>query len=144
MTEDGRAVVVMGIDIATYRARIGGFVFGRKMDSGIRVNGQESGLIKIWFSGLVVAVLLVIGGVEANPGPQVEQGTIDQISSYVKNQEKESKVIKQMVELHEHEMAEMRNSTDALGLKFDRVIEIVTEIMNDYGRVKQVIKEWEK
>jgi hypothetical protein len=39
------------------------------MDRGIRVKGQESGLIKIWFLGLVVAVLLVIGGVEANPGP---------------------------------------------------------------------------
>jgi hypothetical protein len=37
-----------------------------------------------------VAVLLVIGGVEVNPGPQVEQGKIDQILSYVKNQEKES------------------------------------------------------
>jgi hypothetical protein len=48
------------------------------------VKGQESGLIKVWFLGLVVAVLLVIGGVEANPGPQVEQGKIYQILSYVK------------------------------------------------------------
>jgi hypothetical protein len=48
-------------------------------------------------------------------------GKIDQILSYVKNQEKESKVIKQMDELHKQEMAEMRMSTDALGLKFDRV-----------------------
>jgi hypothetical protein len=48
-------------------------------------------------------------------------GKIDKILSYVKNQEKESKAIKQMVELHKQEMAEMRNSTDALGLKFDRV-----------------------
>jgi hypothetical protein len=140
---DGRTVVMMGIDTVTYRARIGGFVVGRKMDSGIRVKGQN-GMIKIWFFGLVVAVLLVIGGVEANPGPQVEQGKIDQILSYVKNQEKESKVIKQMVELHKQEMAETRKSTDALGLKFDRVSKIVTEIMNDYGQVKQVIKEWGK
>jgi hypothetical protein len=70
----------------------------------------------------------------------VEQGKIDQILSYVKNQEKESKVIKQMVELHKQEVAETRKSTDALGLKFDRV----SEIMNDYGQVKQIIKEWEK
>jgi dsDNA-specific endonuclease/ATPase MutS2 len=49
-----------------------------------------------------------------------------------------------MVELHKQEKAEMRYSTDALGLKFDRVSEIVTEIINDYGQVKQVIKEWEK
>jgi hypothetical protein len=63
----------MGIDIVTYWSRIGGFVSGRKMDSGIRVKGQESGLIKIWFLGIVVVVLLVIGGVEANPAPQVER-----------------------------------------------------------------------
>jgi hypothetical protein len=48
----------------------------------------------------VITVLLVIGGVEVNPGPQVEQGKIDQILAYVKNQENESKIIKQMVELH--------------------------------------------
>jgi hypothetical protein len=73
MTEDGRAVVVMGIDIATYRARIGGFVFGRKVESGTQVKGQESDLVKTWFLGLVIAVLLVTGGVEANPGPSVER-----------------------------------------------------------------------
>jgi archaellum component FlaC len=49
-----------------------------------------------------------------------------------------------MVELYKQEMAEMKKSTDALGLKIDRVSEIVTEIMNDYGQVKQAIKEWEK
>jgi hypothetical protein len=49
-----------------------------------------------------------------------------------------------MVELYKQEMAEMRKSADALGLKFDRVSEIVTEIMYDYRHVKQVIKEWEK
>jgi hypothetical protein len=42
-----------------------------------------------------------------------------------------------MVELHKQEMAEMRKGTGALGLKFDRVSEIVTEFMNDYGQVKQ-------
>jgi dsDNA-specific endonuclease/ATPase MutS2 len=49
-----------------------------------------------------------------------------------------------VVELYKQEMGELRKSADALGLKFDRVSEIVTEIMNDYGHVKQVIKEWEK
>jgi hypothetical protein len=76
---------------------IGGFGVRMKMDRGMRVKGQESGLLKMWFLGVVVAVLLVMGGVEVNPGPQVEQEKIDQILVYVKNQEKESKIIKQMV-----------------------------------------------
>jgi hypothetical protein len=143
MKEDGRAAVEMGIDIATYRARICGFGLRKKIDRGVQVKGQESSLIKTCFLGFVIAVLLVIAGVEVNPGPQVEQGKIDQMLAYVKNQEKESKIIKQMVELHKQEMAEMKKSTDALGLKFDCVSEIVSEIMNDYGQVKQAIKEWE-
>jgi hypothetical protein len=38
----------------------------------------------------VIAVLLVIGGMEVKSGPQVEQWKIDQILEYVKNQEKEN------------------------------------------------------
>jgi hypothetical protein len=75
----------------------------------------------------------VIGGVETNPGPQIEQMKIDQILEYVKNQVKEIKVIKQMVESHKQELSEMRKGTDALGPKFDRLSEIVTEMINDYG-----------
>jgi hypothetical protein len=44
----------------------------------------------------VIVTLLVIGGVETNPALQIEQVKIGQIVAYVKNQEKESKVIKQM------------------------------------------------
>jgi hypothetical protein len=111
----------------------------KKIDRGVQVKGQESSLTKTCFLGLVIAVLLVIGGMEVNSGPQVEQGKINQILAYVKKQEKESKIIKQMVELHKQEMVEMKKSTDALGLKFDRL----SEIMNNYGQVKQAIKEWE-
>jgi hypothetical protein len=40
----------------------------------------------------------VIGGVETNPGYEVEQATINQILACVKNHEKEVKVIKQMLD----------------------------------------------
>jgi hypothetical protein len=133
----------MGVDTTTYRARIGGFGVRMKIGRGIRLEGHESGLLKMWFLGVVVAILLVIGGVEANPGPKVDQEKIDQILVYVKNQEKESKIIKQMVTLHKQEMAEMKKSADDLGQKFDRVGEMVSEIIDNYGQVKQTIKEWE-
>jgi hypothetical protein len=47
-----------------------------------------------WFWGLLLIVLLVIGGVEANLGLPVEQEKIDQILIHMRKQEKESKVIK--------------------------------------------------
>jgi hypothetical protein len=88
----------MEVDIATYHARIGRFVLGKKVESGMLKKGQESGSAKMWFIGLVTVVLLVIGGMGVNPGPQVEQVKIDQILAYAKNQEEESKMIKQMFE----------------------------------------------
>jgi hypothetical protein len=42
-----------------------------------------------WFVGLVIMVLLVVGDVELNPGPTVEQEKLDQILTHVRNQEKE-------------------------------------------------------
>jgi hypothetical protein len=83
-----------------------------------------------------MVILIVIGGVETNPGPQVEQVKVDQILAYVKNQEKEGKAIKQMLGTHEQEMFEMRKGTDALGLKFDRLSEMVTERIKDYDQIK--------
>jgi hypothetical protein len=54
----------------------------------------------------------------------------------VKNQEKESKVIKQMVQAHKPEMAKMRKGTDSLGPKFDQLIVMVTGMIKDYGEMK--------
>jgi uncharacterized coiled-coil DUF342 family protein len=89
----------------------------------------------------VTAVLLVIGGVEVNPGPQAEQTKIDQILTYVKNQEWESKAIKNMVEAHKQEMAEVRTGTDSLGPRFDQLSAMVTGMINDYREMKQAIRE---
>jgi uncharacterized coiled-coil DUF342 family protein len=99
---------------------------------------QDSGFDKVWFSGLVLAILLVLGGVEVNPGPQV-----DQILAYVKNQEKDSTLIKQMVEAHKQEMAEMRRGTDSLGSKIDQLSEMVIGMIKDYGELEKVIRECE-
>jgi hypothetical protein len=134
----------MGVGIEVYRARIGGFGPWRRMDKGVRAKRRESGLLQVWFLGVVVAVLLVIGGVEMNPGPAVEQGKIDQILAYVKNQEKDSKIIKQLVELHKQVLAEMKKCTEALDQKLDRVNETVNKIISDYEQVKESIKEWGK
>jgi hypothetical protein len=50
----------MGVDTATYHARIGGFVLGNKVESGMLKKGQESGSAKVWFIGLVIVILLVM------------------------------------------------------------------------------------
>jgi hypothetical protein len=58
---------------------------------------------------------------------------IDQILAYVKNQEQMGTTMKQSLETHK-QMSEARKGMDALGPKFDRLIEMVSEIMKDYGQ----------
>jgi hypothetical protein len=82
-----------GVDIGTYRARNGIFAVKstvKKTTATQEVTEGKHGR----FVGLVMMVLLAAGGVELNPGPTVEQEKIDQILTHMRNQERESKVIK--------------------------------------------------
>ena len=56
----------MGVDINTYRARIGSFM-NRKIVKGGEMKGNE--VILSWFVMIIIAILLIRGGVELNPGP---------------------------------------------------------------------------
>jgi hypothetical protein len=76
------------VDIEIYRSRIVEFVIGNKVESGVSKKRQEGCAAEVWFVGLVVVTLSVIGGAETNPGPKIEQVKIDQILAYIKNQEK--------------------------------------------------------
>jgi hypothetical protein len=65
----------MGLNIKEYRARMGSFS-GIKWTKKAKSGGwREECNIKLWFSGLVVAMLLVVGGTEMNPSPlSVKEG----------------------------------------------------------------------
>jgi hypothetical protein len=52
-------------------------------------------------------------------------------------------MIKNMVEAHKQEMAEMRIGKDSLGPKFDQLSAMVTSMINDYREIKQAIRECE-
>jgi hypothetical protein len=133
----------MGVGVVIYCTRTGGFAAKKKVESGCSRKRQESGTDKVWIIEIVTVILLVIGGVEVNPGPQAEQAKIDQILTYVKNQEKESKVIKQMVEAHKKEMVAMRKEMDSLGHKFNQLCVMVEDMVTDYAEMKQALRERE-
>jgi hypothetical protein len=57
----------MGISIEVYRSRIGTFNGARwKMVRNTETRNSEIN-IKVWFLGLVIVTLLIVGGVEQNP-----------------------------------------------------------------------------
>jgi hypothetical protein len=101
----------MGVGTETYRTRIGRFAVNKedgRLAGKREKNGSEN---KVWCLGLVATVLLVIGGVLLNRGPQVELSKIVEIISYVNNQGKENKAIKGLLEGHKQEMVEMKKGT---------------------------------
>ena len=60
----------MGDEIASYRARIGNFyLVNLKRKSTKKDNKLSSDSAKWWIAAAIIAVLLVMGGVERNPGP---------------------------------------------------------------------------
>jgi hypothetical protein len=75
----------MGVDISIYRARIGSSAAKYKKKDTTEGWKEETDGWQTWFWGLVLTVLLVIGGVEANPGPAVEQEKFDQIITHAKS-----------------------------------------------------------
>jgi hypothetical protein len=63
----------MGVELGVYRARAGLFRTNR---SEVRqANMKKSGvnLTSVWIFGILVGMMLVIGGTETNPGPQMEE-----------------------------------------------------------------------
>jgi hypothetical protein len=59
----------MGVDIEDYRARIGSFSAVKWPKTAKDGEWREECNMKLWFCGLVIATLLVLGGMEINPGP---------------------------------------------------------------------------
>jgi hypothetical protein len=75
----------VGVDIATYRDRIG--LFGRRKSS-VTSSGEsvsKVGITKMWFMGLIIASLLIVGGVELNPGPTLEDKVMEILTGQREN-----------------------------------------------------------
>jgi hypothetical protein len=48
---------------------------------------ESEGIGFCWFLGDILIMLLVVRGVDLNPGPQSEQDKLDQILAYMRSQE---------------------------------------------------------
>jgi hypothetical protein len=69
----------MGIDIVVSRARIGLFGATRSQVGLTLGNYNGTMAVEMWFFGMVLAVLLLVGGIESNPGPSPHlEGKINQ------------------------------------------------------------------
>jgi chromosome segregation ATPase len=86
----------------------------------------------------------VIGGVEANLGPSVEQEKFDQIITHMRNQEKETKVMKNLLESYNQEMVEMKKGSSVISSNFEKLTEAINKVISDYKEIKQSMRQWEE
>ena len=65
-----RLHTTMGDELSSYRARIGNFhLINLKRKTMKKDNKISSDFAKWWIAATIIAVLLVMGGIERNPGP---------------------------------------------------------------------------
>jgi hypothetical protein len=132
------------VDLGAYHARIGSFAANYKRKNTtegwkVQTNGWET-----WFWGFVLMMMLVIGGVEVNPGLPVEQEKIHQILTHAKSGKGVTSDKKILQESHNQEMDTMKKRTFAPGSKFEKLTEIIDEVTSDYKEIKQLVRQWEE
>ena len=115
----------MGVDITTYRLRIG--LHCRKLRTISKPTKIDFSLLATYFFGFITAALLLIAGIEANPGPS----EMEQILRAIKGLQQEVNSIK-------HD----QNSN------FKNIETKITQIASDFIQINknqaQVIKTQEK
>jgi hypothetical protein len=132
-----------GVDSGTYRARIDTFRVSSVKKTAATQEVMEGN--QCLFVGLVIMVSLVVESVELNPGPTVEEEKLDQILTHVRNQEeRESKVIKKLLEMHNHESGEIKNGNKELVVKFEKLSEAINNVMAEYKQIEHAVKKWEE
>jgi hypothetical protein len=104
-------VLRMGVEVNIWRARIGAFV-GKKLCASVGNNGECDNNTKSkcqYELGLIIGILLIIAGVELNPGP-LTSDDIKQIVAALQPQFDE--VNKKQSELIQQELSNVRHTMD--------------------------------
>jgi hypothetical protein len=115
----------MGVDIATYRARIG--LYGRRKGN-VTLNCESVNKVSItsmWFLGLIIASLLIMGGVELNPALEILVG-----------QRENEKTVNDW-------MKKNKTSMDNVCMKLDKLNEIMMKMQEEHERFGGLVNPWE-
>ena len=112
----------MGIDLALYRGRIGLFNSRKHITKEKKDSSSE---IRIWFLFLILAGLLIIGGIEANPGPTMTD-----------LEEKMNKIVDMLA----NHSLEINKKVDNLNKDWTGITKDVITIKKDMVKVKEQIQ----
>jgi hypothetical protein len=86
----------------------------------------------------------LIGGGRCGTEPRSNGGAGKVRSTHVRNQEREIKVMKKLLETHNHEIGEMKNGNKELVVKFEKLGEVINNVMTEYKQNEHAVKKWEE
>ena len=119
------------MDIATYRARIS--LFGRRKSN---VTNCESvskvGITKVWFIRLIIASLLIVGGVELNPWPMFKEKVMEILVAQREN----ARTVSEWMDRN-------KTSMDNVCMKLDKLNEIMMKMQEEHERLSGLVNSWE-
>ena len=106
----------MGVDISAYRSRIGRFN-GRKIKTKSMMENTSISLINIIVSAIVIAILLIVGNVEINPGPNSNdndsglkniESTLTKLVSAITELTNENKITNSNIRQNKEDITQMK------------------------------------
>jgi hypothetical protein len=130
----------MGISTEVYRARIGAFNGnGTQWKTARNTKTRNSEInIKIWFLGLVIVTLLIVGGVEQNPRPMSEQKEIEFFEFIKKTCEKENKV-KGALEIIQASLYGLQSAINLVSSKSDKHNKAVNDLADSMAPMQMTV-----
>jgi uncharacterized protein HemX len=109
-----------------------------------QANMKKTGvnLMSVWFFSILVAMMLVIGGTERNPGPQMEE-KMERLSDHMTAQrEEEGKRTRELLEKNKISMEKLQNTIKEFGSKIDQLSRSAKTMKEEQERIKNLVNSW--
>jgi hypothetical protein len=133
----------MDARIEEYRARIGSFRGMKWLKKAKSGGWKEECKMKLRFGGLVIVILLVVGGVEMNPGPFSIQEEAE-ISEFIRKTEGRDLEVGGFMERIEKSVPSMNTTITVLSEKMDEGNKAVKGLNEGWNRMQLELDEWKK
>jgi hypothetical protein len=129
---------IMGVSIEVYRARIGAFDgtrWKKAKNTEMRISERN---IKVWFLGLVIVTLLIVGGMEQNPGPLSKREEKEIFEFIKKTGEKENEV-KGALEIIQMSLSALQSAINLVRSKLDENNKAVKDLTHSMISIQMTV-----
>jgi archaellum component FlaC len=99
-------------------------------------------MTSVWVFGILVAMMLVTGGTETKPCPQME-AKMERLSDHMMAQREEGKRIREFPEKSKTSMGKLQNTIKEFGTKIEQLSQLAKTMKEEQERIKNLTNSWE-